>query len=142
MKRRTVQLASLEEVQDEAKRLLHAGYDRAGNWSLGQACNHLAIGIEMSTQGPMARVPKFLQRLLVETYFRFFFLGKLGNNLGLRMPTSAPQKQPVDDEVGLERLMAALHLLKNADAEYWIRLHLWHCEHHFSFLIPDEKDRA
>jgi len=136
MKRRTIPLASLDGVLKEAQHLLQVGYDRAGNWSLGQACNHLAAEIEMTIQGPLARVPKVLQRLFVAGYFKLFFLGKIGNSLGLRMPTGIPQKQPVDDEVGLQRLTKALDQLKITEVPHWDRLHLWHCEHHFSFLIP------
>jgi len=127
---------------EEARRLLQVGYDRAGNWSLGQVCNHLAMGIEMSIKGFLSRIPEVLQRAMVATYFRLFFLGKIGKRFNLRMPTEAPQKQPVDDEVGLQRLVAAIGLLKDADAAHWNRMHLWHCEHHLGFLIPHDKDAA
>jgi len=136
MKRRTIQLSSLDGVLEEAQRLLRGGYDRAGNWSLGQACNHLAIGIEMTTQGLVARIPNLVQRLIVATYFRLFFLGKIGNRFGWRMPTNAPQKEPVADEIGVQRLSTAIGQLQKTNAAHWNRMHIWHCQHHFSYLIP------
>ncbi len=136
MNRRTVRFATLDEALKDARSLLRSGYDRAGNWSLGQVGNHLTGGIEITLNGYGSWIPVFLQRAFIATYFRLFFLGRIGNTLGMRMPTGEPQKIPIDDEVGLERLTAAIGAVKEADAPHWTRMHLWHCEHHLSFLIP------
>ncbi len=142
MKCRTVHFATLDEALEDARGLLKSGYDRAGNWSLGQVGNHLTQGMKITLNGFPARIPVFLQQAFIAIYFRLFFLGRIGNALGMRVPTAEPQKLPVDDEVGLERLAAAIQAVNDADAAHWTRMHLWHCEHHLSFLIPKNDGTA
>ena len=136
MKRRKHHIETLEADTDEARRLLQVGYDRAGNWSLGQNCNHLAEAVDLTLSGFGQRLPRWLQRGFIFVFFRLVPLGAIGNLLGLRLPTSRPQKEPVDDAVGVERLEAAISRLQQARADHLIRFHLWHCNHHLSFLIP------
>ena len=135
MKRRAVQFATLDEILDDVRHLHEVGYDRAGNWSLGQICMHLSYGIDMSIE---VRIPRWFQRLYVACFFRLMFLGTIGNALGLRLPTGAPPKGPTDDDVGIARLEKEIARLKASENEPLTRLHLFHCGHHLSFLIPRE----
>lgn len=136
MDRRTIHFAKLGDVTEEAERLKGSGYERAGNWSLGQVCNHLALAIDMTTDGIGAKIPLFIQRIFIGTFLKLSFLGKFGNMLGLRLPTSVPQKVPVEDGEGVARLSTAIEKLQANGAEHLVAFHLWHCEHHFSFLVP------
>lgn len=133
MKARTIpNLKSLAEVVEHIEGLQRSGYQPVGNWSLGQVCNHLAAAIDLTTGGLARLMPRFMQRLFVGTFLRLTFLGKLGNMLGLRVPTNLPQNEPVDDEVGIERLKASVGRLESA--AHLIDFHLWHSCHHLSFL--------
>ncbi|WP_404310745.1 DUF1569 domain-containing protein [Neorhodopirellula lusitana] len=51
MTRRKLNFDSLDEVIQEAQRLLASGYTRNGNWSLGQACRHMRLTIEANMDG-------------------------------------------------------------------------------------------
>jgi len=136
IRRRKVQFDSLDEALAEVKRLHQEGYERAGNWSLGQACNHLSSEINMTLGAPLKYIPKIVQRLSLGTFLRTVPLGKIGTALGMRVPTVCPQNQSVDDSDGVDRLERAMTRLREAEATHLGDFHRWHCEHHLSFLIP------
>lgn len=134
MKRRTVHFANFEDVLDDVDRLHRDGYTQVGNWSLGQMCNHMAMGVDTISK---SWIPKWFQRIGVFCFVQLAFLGKIGNALGLRAPAGAKlaQNEPVDDAVGIDRLEAALARLIEEPDDPIIPFHLMHCEHHLSFLI-------
>jgi len=43
MDRRQINFCELDEVVADVEHLLSVDYQRAGNWTLGQICDHLAI---------------------------------------------------------------------------------------------------
>lgn len=56
--RRTLSFASLDEAVRDAEMLLAKGYDKAGQWSLGQCCGHLANWLSYPMDGfPKAPPP-------------------------------------------------------------------------------------
>ena len=148
MERRTIRFHTLAEVTAETERLLAAGYDRVGVWSLGQICDHMAIVTTMSMDGFPSKMPWpvrvaarwiFLKRILAHHVFR------------KRMPAPKYVLPPAnsDDAAGVERLRAALQrfgahtgpfapspIFGDLTPEQWREIHLWHCEHHLSFLLP------
>jgi len=136
IQRRRVQFDSLDEALAEVKRLHQDGYDRAGNWSLGQACNHLSSSIGMTLGAPLKYIPKVVQRLSLGTFLRTVPLGQIGTALGMRVPTACPQNKSVDDSDGVDRLESAIARLRESEASHLFDFHRWHCEHHLSFLIP------
>jgi hypothetical protein len=148
MERRTLRLAGYDDVLREAESLLASGYDRAGNWGLAQACHHLAAVMELSLDGFPARLP-WPVRLLA----RWFFLGGVLRHQVFRRRVSAPAylrpPDSDDEKAALERLQAVVARLKahagpmqpspvfgTLSPEEWREVHLWHCEHHLSFLLP------
>jgi hypothetical protein len=147
MERRDLRLHSYDDALADAEALLALGYDRAGNWGLGQACQHLAASMEMSLDGFPSRFP-----WPVRVVARWFVLGKILKHRVFRRRFPAPkymQPPAVEDRVGLERLRAAVGRLKaqagpmrpspifgRLTPEQWREVHLWHCEHHLSFLRP------
>jgi len=137
--RRTIQFDTLDDVLAEAQRLQTSGYDRAGNWSLGQVCNHLAAAVDMFAAQPARLIPGPVQRLMQGAFLHTTVLGKFGNALGLRLPTIKPQNRPVDDAEGVQRLQESFLKLRHAGADHLIPFHLWHSGHHFSFLIPQSE---
>ena len=140
--RRTIEFDSIDDVLAEAERLQENGYDRDGNWSLGQLCNHLAEEVKMFNSKPVRRIPAPLQRLLQGAFLHTAVLGKFGTALGLRLPTIKPQNQPIDDAEGVRRLRDSFDQLQQAGAEHLVPFHLWHAGHHFSFLIPHAAAKA
>ena len=136
MNRRTVEFRSLDDVLGEIERLRKHGYDRAGNWSLGQVCNHLSQEVDLSLGKPIRWIPRPLQSLMLGSFLRVAFLGKIGTAFGMRLPTIRPQNEPIEDDVGIQRLQENFERLRQPDNEHLHPFHLWHCRHHFSFLIP------
>ncbi len=134
--RRTIQFDSLDEVLADVENLQRLGYEKVGNWTLGQMCNHLAGSVNLTMSKPIQLIPRFLQRIAIQTFLSLAFLGKFGNAIGLRLPTSLPQKQPMDDTVGAQRLKESFDKLRQPNTSQLLDFHLWHCVHHLSFLIP------
>lgn len=132
--RRTVSFVSQSEILDDVDRLESVGYQQAGNWTLGQVCNHLAEAIEMTLR---TRVPGWVERPFVAVFFKLQFLGRMGSRLGWRMPTTLPQRDPIDDQTGRESLKCSLERLEASDRAGLVRFHLWHSQHHLSFLVPN-----
>ena len=60
-RRRPLAFDSLTDVMPEVDCLL-AGYDRGGNWSLGQVCQHLATSLRLTIEGWPVRAPWLVRR--------------------------------------------------------------------------------
>src|SRR5262245_27535137 len=148
MSRRAVRFHDFDQVLADAERLLAGGYGRAGNWGLAQAADHLAKAITLSLDGFPSLWPWPL-RLAA----RWLVLGKIMRHEVFRRRVAAPAYlAPADgvaDREAVERLRAAvgrfvahtgpLHpspAFGRLTREQWREVHLWHCEHHFSFLLP------
>ena len=148
MERRALRLPGYDAVLAEAAALLASGYDRVGHWGLGEVCHHLATVMEKSLDGFPSRFP-WPVRLVA----RWLVLGRVLKHRVFRRRFPAPAfLQPpavADDREGLERLRAVVERLKGhagpmqpspvfgrLTAAQWREVHLWHCEHHLSFLLP------
>lgn len=148
MERRATHYDALSDAVADAERLLASGYDRAGRWTLAQVACHLATVIEMSRRG----FPWYLPWPLT-AFARWFAMGPVLRREVFRIRMPAPQflQPPVDadDRAGVDRLRAAVALFEGPGdtvfpspvfgrltREQWRQVHLWHCEHHFSFLVP------
>jgi hypothetical protein len=146
--RRTPRFYSFDEVLVDADSLLANGYGRAGNWSLGQVCDHLANTMERSLDGFPSKSP-----LPFRVLARWVALPSILKHRQFKRRFPAPPylEPPAaqDDRGALERLRAAISRLKGHAGELqthpvfgrltrsqWQELHLWHCEHHLSFLTP------
>ncbi|MGL4550069.1 MAG: DUF1569 domain-containing protein [Gemmataceae bacterium] len=132
----------------DAERLLAGGYDRAGNWSLGQIATHLAIVAEMARAGFPWYVPWPLY-LPVRWLALPSVLRRDVFTVRLSGPKFAAPPDAVEDRAGVERLRAALAALDGSaerffpspifgplTREQWRQVTLWHLEHHLSFLVP------
>jgi hypothetical protein len=150
MERREVRFGDYDAVLADAEALLAGGYARAGSWTLGQAAHHLAAIMEGSLDGFPSRLP-WPVRLVA----RWFVLGRILRHRVFRRRVPAPAfslpPAGADDREGLARLRSAIARLQAHQGELqpspvfgrltpaqWREVHLWHCEHHLSFLLPSE----
>lgn len=150
--RRELRFADVPAMLADARACVADGprLRRLGNWSIGQALNHLAAWIDYPYLGyPAALVlPESfktqarasLPRLMQETM-------RPGENLpGIVGGTLATEETPAD--VGLARLEAAATRLQAQDPVHddpafgpvtrhqWTEINLRHCELHLSFFVP------
>jgi hypothetical protein len=152
--RRPLHFEHVDAIVDEAARLHKVGYDKLGQWSLGQACAHVAILMECSLDGFSFKMPLALRmvgRLLKKRLLR----NGLPTGLKFPAPAAATLTPPnVSDEVGLARLRVAVARLKDESPhaaspvlgalspDDWRMFHCRHAELHLSFLIPAERTDA
>lgn len=143
MNQRPLALSDFDAVLRETANLQSNGYDRAGNWSLGQVCTHLALAIESSLDGFARLNATFVDRSLLELVFK-----KQRMRTGVPMPEGlAPEA--ADDAAGVGRLQAAIDRLRTHRGDMrphpyfgpimrdeWLQFHLIHCSHHLGFLLP------
>jgi hypothetical protein len=144
--RRTLRFHSYDDVLADAESLMGNGYEREGNWNLGQICTHLSKTMNSSLDG----FPKLLPwpvRLLIRTVALRGILQHKQFDRRVAAPSYLMPPETEDDKQGLEELRRALTRLKDHTGELkthaafgkltpqqWFDLHLWHCEHHLSFL--------
>ncbi len=144
--RRPLQFDALENVVEEAELLLCDGYRRVGNWSLGRICDHLSNAFNYSRDGFPAMKPWLIRKMARTLFLRRILARKL---IHLRLPAPIPTAYDGTDEEGVRRLAAGIEQFKKPDGKFadhtilgtlncdqWLQFHLWHSEHHFSFLIP------
>lgn len=151
--RRTVQFADLDEVVAEARRLHADGYTRAGNWSLGQCCNHLAKAMDLTVDRYSFRFPPPLSTFNRALFFKTSWAPVLVGKLSLPTLPGFAQTEQVDDTEGLNRLIKSAARVQAADAadlqpnplmgsltkEQWQAFHVAHAQRHLGFLIPCEE---
>jgi hypothetical protein len=147
MERRTLRFHDFDQVCQDTERLL-GGYERVGNWSLAQIADHLAQVITLSLEGFPSRMP-WPMRLLA----RWLVLGSILRHKVFRKRLTTPAfLMPADDlsdRDAVARLRnvidhftshtGPLHpspLFGTLSRDQWREVHLWHCEHHLSFLHP------
>jgi hypothetical protein len=154
--RREVHFKTLDDVIGEVLRLQKNGYRSLGNWTLGQACFHLAEWARFPMDG-FPKPPFFIRAIFgamkmfgqVEKMKR----GILANGFKPGLPT-APQTAPKADEVtdaaGVQKLQEVIERMKkwqgplhpsplfgNMDPELWTKVTLLHCEHHLGYIAPN-----
>jgi hypothetical protein len=152
--RRTLRFDTLDAMFGDARALVAAevagSLARLGNWTVGQALNHVAAWIEYPYLGypPELVIPEEMkagakavkQRLMTEPM-------RAGEKLpGLAAGTLATEEVPA--AVGLARLEKAAELLRRGEpgipdpafgrvtAREWTEMTLRHAELHLSFFVP------
>ena len=147
--RRPLSFDSLDQIMPDVDRLL-AGYTKVGNWSLGQACNHIGKGFIGAIEGVDFKAPWLLRTLVAPIFLRQIMkTGKMRE--GIKVPESFLPKATLDDRAEVEALRAVINLFKGhtgpfADHPFFGRLsrdqndqiHRIHSAHHLSFLLPTE----
>ncbi|MBL8867280.1 MAG: DUF1569 domain-containing protein [Planctomycetia bacterium] len=153
--RRPLRFDSLAEVVRDAENLLANGYDKAGNWDLGQCANHLAYWLTCPIDG-------FGKAPLVAQAFLWFARntvgpGQLKKILANGFPpggmTDPASVKPSDgnDAAAVQKLKTAVARFEAHDGpivpspffgpmdkDTNRKLQQVHCAHHLSFLIPKQ----
>ena len=152
--RRTVKFDTLDAAVADAEALLSKGYEKTGQWSLGQCCGHLANWLGFAMDGfPKAPVPI---RMFLWIARNTIGPGKLkqylaNGDMGTGKPTM-PQSVPApggDDRDGVAKFRETVDRAKMfagtprpspffgpMDREAWVKLNCVHAAHHLSFLVP------
>lgn len=152
--RRILQFSTIDAELHEAQALAiaeHAGrLTQLGNWSLGQAINHLAIWSEYAFTGTPSTPPWFVR--LFGKLFKRRILTK-GFGPGMTIPGvqgGTHGVEPSKTDIALKRLRAALERLARETPaepnkvfgrltrEEWIALQLRHGELHLGFFKTSE----
>ena len=148
--RRELQLADLDAVLNECRRLLETGYQRHGNWSLGQICNHLRLTIDANVQGYPTWM--MLIGLPLRPLLRRWFLPKLMQGIspvGIRTAGRFVPAQDLSDAEEINLLETSIRQFRNAESlhghpgfgqmskEDFEQFHLVHAVHHLRFLSTD-----
>ena len=146
--RRPLKFKTPQELNAELDRLQTGNYQKVGNWSLPQACHHLASTIEGSLAPAPNDVPTPEETAMKEKFFGM-----------VRSPEGMPEKLPIgnsalippDDctDAEIDRLKRAFETLATLPHKQIkvgrcgpvpvpevTELHLIHCAHHLSFLLP------
>jgi hypothetical protein len=145
--RRTLTFACLADIIPDVERLLD-GHTTAGNWSLGQICNHLAQSIHRTIDGFPGPAPWLLRKTVGRVVlWRILRTGCFVE--GMRAPPASQPPAGADARAEADRLRAALERLAAhpgplvehplggwVTREAWERFHCMHCAHHLSFVAP------
>ena len=152
--RRTLTFATLREAVADAENLLAVGYEKAGNWDLAQVCGHLSEWLRFPIDG-FPKVPLLLRpvlwmvRLTIGKKMRAKVLAN-GFQPGTQtMAETVPAAGGSSDAAAVAKLKeiaerfeahaGPIHpspLFGSMTKDEARALHLKHCEHHLSFLIP------
>jgi hypothetical protein len=154
--RRSIRLATLDDVSAEVERLHRTGYHRAGNWNLSQVCEHLADWMSYPIDG-FPKMPMAVSLMIgaMRTFRGKALLKKFIEEQS--MPVGGPtlpdsiHPETGDDRVSVERLQATIRRLEEhrgtihpsplfgaMSRQELIAVQMAHCNHHLSFLIPKE----
>ncbi|MHB2017477.1 MAG: DUF1569 domain-containing protein [Candidatus Xenobia bacterium] len=146
--RRSLDYRSYGELWADVERLQRDGYERAGQWSLTQICQHLQSFMEASLHGFTDRLPFFVPYTIGPIYLKLALARR-------RLPSGLPAPPQIRPPEGPEnpQVIAAFHqtiqAVTRADATFvrspflgtlpattWREFHLVHASHHLSHLMP------
>jgi hypothetical protein len=150
MPRRELTFLDYADVIAEIDRLASRGYERTGQWTLGQVCRHLSYYMRGSLEGYPFRLPWIIRKLIGGRLLR-----KLLSDAPMpsgkptvpasRPPDHVPEERAVAEARELlERLRAhtgPVHpspIFGTLTPEQARALHLKHAAHHLGFLVPKE----
>jgi hypothetical protein len=146
--RRPLDFQDLNEVIADVQHLHNSEYDRVANWSLAQVCDHLAIFFRGSLDGFSQKLPWLIRVLFGPLIFRSIIRRRrMGENI--KVPRGFLPGDPREDAPAVEQFVGLVQRYQAHADEYqpsplfgqltrneWTQLHLIHCSHHLSFLLP------
>lgn len=153
-RKRQLEFNDLDEVMAEARSLHQVGYLSNGNWSLGQACGHLAEWIRYPMDG-FPKPPIFIGAIMwvmkntIGPGMRKKILSE-GFKGGLpTAPETVPKPDELSDQQGIAQLQLVINRAKEFDGELkpsplfgpmdldtWRKVNLLHAAHHLGYLEP------
>jgi hypothetical protein len=151
--RRQLHFTSIDDITTDAGKLAQAERNQKlrqlGNWTLGQACGHLAAWIDYGFDGTPAKF-SWIVRMLARGRRKKYLLEPMNPGGRLpRVPGGTLATDPLTTEDGLNRLKRACARLKASTPtrkhfifgplkpDEWKNIHLRHAELHLSFFRAD-----
>lgn len=149
--RRQLKFDTLADVVLDTETLLSRGYDRRGEWSLGQICQHLMLVQDPSVDG----YPKWMSLFsFLRPAMRRWLLPKLLSDdspRGIRTASAFMPPADTDDAVEVANFRNSVAKLLQHKGDYAphpafgrmpreriLQIHCSHAAHHLRFLIPRE----
>jgi hypothetical protein len=145
--RRTLTFSGLHDLMPEVDRLLD-GYRQAGNWSLGQICNHLGSSMILCVEGFPEAAPWPIRASLGRIVKRKILRSGV-MPAGARLPERFSPRPGLDDRAEAEAYRATINAFSAHRGpvsphpffgpmtyDDWSRLHTIHAAHHLGFLLP------
>ena len=144
---RNLKFDDLAAAVEEADSLLQSGYEKHGNWTLGQTCRHLCLVQDPSIDG----YPKWISLFaFMRPLMRRFFLGRLMHGNSPRgIPTASIFVPPrdLDDQAEVAKFRDSVARFKSHQGEFAPHpafgrmnrndlegIHAAHAAHHLRFL--------
>ena len=155
VQRRPLQFDCLRDSVTEIRRLNESGYTKAGNWDLGQMCQHLSKTTRIAIEGAPFNLPFFLKPIA-----RWLLSDKImkGQPTGLPLITVRefqPESNPdageaIDEYEALvnqvldekTKLLPQHPVFGKFEEHQWKKFFAWHAAHHLSYLIPHQTPTA
>ncbi|MEO1498669.1 MAG: DUF1569 domain-containing protein [Planctomycetota bacterium] len=148
MKKRPLDLRSLDDVIAEVERLRDGGYTPRGKWNLSQICEHLRETIRIGIDGDEPRL-SWIQRKVFGAIFFFVFRNRAMMAGAPTIPRLTPEPMEADDPAMIDACLATLAeardfpgpipnypLMDGITLEKWKDLMVIHSQHHLRFLQP------
>jgi hypothetical protein len=147
--RRKLAFQDLDQLVAELQRLCQHGYRPAGQWSLSQICDHLAIFVRGSLSEFKTLLPWPIRFFVGKPLLRKILRNR-SMHPGTRVPAVLLPGKPRDDAAAVADLVQLLRqfrdhrgplranpLFGELSPEQWTQLHLIHAAHHLSFLLAN-----
>jgi len=153
-KKRQLKYQSFDEMLEDVESLQRDGYVSHGNWTLGQACGHVADWMRFPMDGfPKPPLPMramfWLMKVTVAPGMKRKILAE-GFKGGMpTAPQTVPAADSITDQHGVDKLKQTVERLQAWDKELipsplfgpmdkdtQVKVSLLHAEHHFGFLEP------
>ncbi len=155
--RRELSFTDLDQVTQDARQLLAAGYSQKGKWNLAQTCAHLNDWMQFPIDGfPPAPPPvRFILWSMKVTIGRRQLKSVFEKGFRESLPTMPDTVHPAGettDGAAVEELEATINRFKTHSGKFHasplygdltedqhLKLQLAHCAHHLSFLVPAKR---
>jgi Protein of unknown function (DUF1569) len=144
-RRRTLDYDRIDAIMPDVNRLLE-GHTTAGNWTLGEICDHLTRAIRRTLSNPPPIGPATPEQ--EEARRKFFRDRVVPQGIPITVPELIPDPA-IDPRTAAEGLRDALASLEASEGPWpnhrllgpltrdeWFQFHCAHCAHHLSFAHP------
>jgi len=151
-KKRNPKYADFDAMMADVIELAAKGYERSGNWNLGQACSHIADWMRFPMDGfpvpPLPiRVIFWVMKRTVGPGMKRKILAEGFKGGTPTAPETVPAEGEVSDQQGIAKLQETVDRLNayngefhesplfgSMDKEIVVKVSLLHAEHHFGYL--------
>jgi hypothetical protein len=150
MERRHLDFHDFGAVGADVDNLRQRGYRKLGNWTLSQVCQHLGVAMRAALDGGVPSAPWLFRKLLAGLFFRRLMKTRIMPT-GIKVPKVLLPGPPGDEEAAIKEFQTTLRRFQDHQGdiqphpffgpltrEQHRQLHLIHCGHHLSFLIPND----